>query len=245
MANRRNATAEREAIIDTQAPQVRNTWRDRLDLGAYTTTEAAWLAETTRQMVANWWRVAYAREGDRKPSSVGQPIILSYLQLIETALATTLRAQGISFADLALVHRQLRQHLRTQTPFASEKMRESWSPVGQERSSPLRQYLAANLPAAVWDHWRKTPHERLAQFEYDERFVRRWYPRGRDAILVVDPQLAFGAPIIAGTAVPIHIVEERFAAGETEAEIADDFGIDRRQIAAALELRRPKKRRVA
>jgi uncharacterized protein (DUF433 family) len=52
--------------------------------------------------------------------------------------------------------------------------------------------------------------------------------------VVVDPQRAFGTPIINGSGIPTYIIGERHAAGEAIEELADDYGLTLRQIADAL-----------
>jgi uncharacterized protein (DUF433 family) len=71
----------------------------------------------------------------------------------------------------------------------------------------------------------------LARVDRDLRGVAlRLYPfvRGQadleePRIVVIDPQISFGRPVIAGTGIPTAVVAERFQAGETIEEIAKDY----------------------
>jgi uncharacterized protein (DUF433 family) len=76
--------------------------------------------------------------------------------------------------------------------------------------------------------------ERFEQFDYEAGLALLWHPRGRDSVVLIDPRVAFGAPIIAGTGVPTRIVKEHYVAGEDVRAIGEDFGVSRRQVEEAL-----------
>jgi uncharacterized protein (DUF433 family) len=52
----------------------------------------------------------------------------------------------------------------------------------------------------------------------------------------VDPRRAFGAPVITRTGIRTEDVFSRFSAGETLADLADDYGLTLAQIEAAVRL---------
>ena len=78
--------------------------------------------------------------------------------------------------------------------------------------------------------WKRALQHRLDQFDYEDGRALRWYTRGRDGLVVVDPRIAFGAPSVVGTGVALHLLQERLASGETPAMIAADFGLTLAQI---------------
>ncbi len=63
--------------------------------------------------------------------------------------------------------------------------------------------------------------------------VVQWHVRGKASPILIDPQIAFGAPAING--VPTWAIKGRREAGETIDEIVDDFLLKREEVAAALE----------
>src|SRR5437773_2676603 len=74
----------------------------------------------------------------------------------------------------------------------------------------------------------------LRRIERDERGIAvRLFPFTRRAdsvtaeaprIIAIDPAIAFGRPVIAGSRVPTVEVAERFKAGESPRELVEDFG---------------------
>lgn len=53
-------------------------------------------------------------------------------------------------------------------------------------------------------------------------------------IVVIDPRIAFGRLVIAGTGVPTSILKERYKAGDSIEELADDYNCDRLKIEEAI-----------
>lgn len=81
----------------------------------------------------------------------------------------------------------------------------------------------------------------LRRVERDaEGAVARLYPftRKRDLqeprAIVIDPGVAFGRPVIVGSGVPTAVVAERYKAGESVADLADDYGRTRLEIEEAI-----------
>ncbi|MGH8656325.1 MAG: DUF433 domain-containing protein [Gammaproteobacteria bacterium] len=58
--------------------------------------------------------------------------------------------------------------------------------------------------------------------------------RGGDAaergIVVIDPRLGFGRPVIEGTGIRTEVIIDRFRAGEPIDSIAEDYGRSRAEI---------------
>lgn len=76
----------------------------------------------------------------------------------------------------------------------------------------------------------------LKRVEWDARgFVARLYPftRSRAAsdasapqprIVTMDPRVAFGRPALKSSGVPTAVIADRYKAGESIADLADDYG---------------------
>lgn len=68
----------------------------------------------------------------------------------------------------------------------------------------------------------------------------RLYPftRKRDSqepkAVVIDPQISFGRPVLAGTGIATAVVAERYKAGESMDALADDYGLERLKIEEAI-----------
>ena len=81
----------------------------------------------------------------------------------------------------------------------------------------------------------------LKRVERDEHGIAsRLYPftRKRDLneprLIVIDPEISFGRPVIVGTGIATSAVAERFKAGESLEELAKDYGCDPEKIQEAV-----------
>ena len=81
---------------------------------------------------------------------------------------------------------------------------------------------------------------RFREFEYERNIALRWHVAGEGSPIIIDPRISFGAPAVSGT--PTWIIRGRFEAGESNSDIADDFGLKPDEVRQALkfeeELRR-------
>ncbi|HEX4405098.1 MAG TPA: DUF433 domain-containing protein [Polyangia bacterium] len=80
----------------------------------------------------------------------------------------------------------------------------------------------------------------LARVEHDaDGLASRLFPfiRGVDKepkVIVVDPRLSYGKPVVAKTGVPVSIIVGRYRAGEDVSAIAKDYGISADQTHDAI-----------
>lgn len=54
------------------------------------------------------------------------------------------------------------------------------------------------------------------------------------ALIVIDPERAFGRPSLARTGIPVEAIQERFKGGDSAAALASDFGVGVEAIEEAL-----------
>jgi uncharacterized protein (DUF433 family) len=53
-------------------------------------------------------------------------------------------------------------------------------------------------------------------------------------VVVIDPQVAFGKPVLVNTGIPTATVAERYKAGESVDDLAEDYDLKRAQIEEAI-----------
>ena len=83
--------------------------------------------------------------------------------------------------------------------------------------------------------------EHLQRIERDEEGLAvRLYPFTRHRyvqnpkLILIDPRIAFGRPVLAGTGIATSTVAERYKAGESIAALADDYGRRAEEIEEAV-----------
>ncbi len=81
----------------------------------------------------------------------------------------------------------------------------------------------------------------LRRVDWDEAgFAIRLYPftRKRELdeprVVVIDPEVSFGKPVLVGTGIPTSTVAERYKAGESVDDLAEDYDLERAKIEEAI-----------
>lgn len=209
-------------------------WRRRLYLPTYTVKESARYAGTSLRTVSYW----HYGGGTLGPALPGKEYRkpLSYLQLVEVAFVTTFRKLGVSLQNIRKTREYASNHLNSEYPFAQY----SWQTEGTNLLLELREVekdaeLGRLIVGNKWGQttWKPMVAERFKQFDYVEELALVWHVIGRKSPIIIDPRIAFGAPIVKG--LPTWVLKGRWVAGESIPEIQDDFHIKPEYIKSALE----------
>jgi uncharacterized protein (DUF433 family) len=83
--------------------------------------------------------------------------------------------------------------------------------------------------AGVLQRVEKGPTGALRLFPLTRADVAKW-PR----LVVIDPRIAFGRPVIAGTGIPTAVIHERWKAGDSVVALAEDYDRTSEEIEEAL-----------
>jgi uncharacterized protein (DUF433 family) len=208
-------------------------WRRRLMLPAYQVKDAARYARITTQTIRNWQRAEGGRAAALARRAKGAA--LSYLQLVEVAFVSVMRGMGISLAEIKDTRDYVAQQLQSEYPFAQHRFLTD----GQNIIMELRDLEPGAAPDKLvlvgkggQLAWKEIIARKFAEFDYREGLAVRWHVAGKDSPVVIDPQVAFGAPAIRG--VPTWAVSGRKEAGESDEDIAQDFMIDVAEVRKAL-----------
>ena len=208
-------------------------WRRRLYLPAYRVSDAARYSGTATQTIS-YWRRQNEGVGPALPRSrKGQGI--SYLELIEVAFVATFRAAGVPLQRIRKARAYAAQVLKSEHPFAELR----WQTEGHHVMLDLRDIdedaLIGNLVAADKDGqvaWPEVVADRFTQFDYYNDLAMTWHVKGRDNLVIIDPRISFGAPTVKG--IPTWVLKGRWDAGESIADIEDDFGLSEEEIRQGL-----------
>lgn len=160
---------------------------------------------------------------------------LSYLQLIEVAFVATFRTLGLPLQRIRRAREYAAQSLEAEFPFAQYR----WMTEGSnlllelqevEPESKLDALIIANANGQI--AWTPMVSDRFLEFDYEDGLAIKWHVAGRESPVLIDPRISFGAPMVNG--VPTWALKGRSVAGESEEEIAQDFGLTEAEVVAAL-----------
>ena len=211
---------------------------------AYSITEAARYLSIPPATLRSW--VA----GRNYPTGTGpkffRPIIqlpgdirngLSFINLVEAHVLDAIRRHHhVPLNKIREAIRYLRRHLSSTHPLAEQRFQTDGVDLFVEKFGHL-----INVTQSGQIALREMLEAHLHRIEHDATGTAiRLYPftRKRDLhepkVVVIDPQVSYGRPVLVGTGIPTAIVAERYKAGESMDELAEDYGRSRKEIEEAI-----------
>jgi len=172
----------------------------------------------------------------RLPSIDGS-VLISFLDLMELRVVKALVDRGLSLQHVRRVATLASDLFQTAYPFASRRIftdgQEVFASLSRASDDPTLIELSTRHPQLI-----AAPIVRqyLTELDFDPRssLAQRWWPLGRNVPIVLDPKVAFGAPVVAGTATRTDIVSGLARAVHIEAA-AEAYRIERSAARAAVE----------
>src|ERR1043166_1596120 len=202
--------------------------RRRLLLPSYQIGDAAAYARISPQTVVAWHKIEAALLAQREKRAA-----LSYMQLIEVAVVAAFRKAGVSLKRIRAAREYAARNLKSEYSFAEYSFKEEgkqlWLQSGQIDGKPGAVLSADQGGQLAWE----SVIGRLREFEYEkDGIVLRWHLAGPCSPIIIDPRISFGAPAVKG--IPTWIIRGRRNAGESDSDIAADFGLKKDEVREAL-----------
>lgn len=213
-------------------------------IGAYALADAGRYLSLPLATVRSWVRGRpYPTSGGRRHSTPliclpsGDEPLLSFTNLVEAhVLAAIRRHHGVPMNKVRSALDYLEKQLRVSHPLAHAQLLTDGVSLFMDRFGEL-----VNLSASGQLAIREILAAHLQRIEHDaDGLALRLFPFSRGPrldgprIVVVDPRVAFGRPVIAGTGIRTDVVVSRHKAGESIAELAADYSIDLTQVEEAI-----------
>lgn len=220
---------------------------DTRNLPAYSYKDAEKYLHIPRDTLRSWVRGRYyqtKQHGQR----FSEPVIelpdpdnsaLSFTNLVE---AHVLRA-------IRIVHNVELKQIRIALNFISDELGYAHPLVRQDFLSTDGKSIYVKHLGMLLDvtqHGqiaiRETLEIYLTRIEVDEQGIaNKLFPfthsqgkKDDPKVVVIDPNISFGRPVIVGTGIPIEVLADRYKAGESVELLAEDYGCDRNLIQSAL-----------
>lgn len=211
---------------------------------AYSIAEAARYLSIPTATLRSW--VA----GRRYPTGSGpkffKPIIqlpgdgragLSFVNLIEAHVLDAIRRQHqVPLSKIREAIHYLRKHFSASHPLAEQRFQTDGIDLFVEKFGRL-----INVTQSGQIALRELLKTYLRRVERDANGMPiRLYPFTRKPdlrepkVVVIDPEVSFGRPVLVGTGIPTAVVAERYKAGESIDELAEDYGRSRKEIEEAI-----------
>ena len=213
---------------------------DPRELPAYTISEAAHYLTVPAATIRYW---SVGREGYAPLIEVPEnnPTLLSFLNLVELHVLAAIRRKH--YVKMPSIRRAI-EYLEEHTEQAIDKRHLLISRELETDGLDLfiEQYgQLINISRAGQIAMRKIISAALRRIERDlEGVPIKLYPFTRTAIndapamIVIDPALSAGRPVIAGTGLATQLIAERYKAGESVTQLAHDYEREHAEIEEAI-----------
>lgn len=162
---------------------------------------------------------------------------LSFVNLVEAHVLHAIRSQHqVPLENVRKALQYVQREFNSKHPLADQEFETNGCDLFLQKYGQLIN-LTRDGQLAMKDVLQKY----LKRIERDEAgLAARLYPftRGINAdafkAVVIDPNLAFGKPVLVGTGIPTVVVADRYKAGDSIDALARDYGLDRLNIEEAI-----------
>jgi uncharacterized protein (DUF433 family) len=216
---------------------------------AYSVAEAAHYLRMPEETLRSWvvGRM-YPAAGQLKRS---RPLVhlddpqrqyLSFINLVEAhVLAAIRRRHGVKLPKVRNALDYVRRQFRTERPLIDQAFQTDGLDLFVERYGELinasregqramKEIIGVYLKRIEWDA--KGLPIKLYPFTRDTQAEAA--PASDPRVVVMNPAISFGRPVITGTGIPVSSIYERYRAGDSVADLARDFHLEISAIEEAI-----------
>jgi uncharacterized protein (DUF433 family) len=219
----------------------KNPW----DLPAYTIPMASRFVRLPVATLRSWvvGRSYATMEGAKHAAPLIHPPegpharFLSFTNLVEAhVLASMRRVHEIKMYKVRSAIAYVEREFDVKHALAREVFRTDGVDLFVERVGKL-----VNVSAEDRGQLRLALHASLKRVDYVGGIASQLYPLVRTAetvdqpkLIVIDPRMAFGRPVLRGTAIPVEEIAQRFQAGDSVEVLVEEFGVSKDLVDEAL-----------
>ncbi len=213
-------------------------------IGLYTIPEAARLTGVSTQRIRGWLKgYKYPIKSGKKE---GKPVWrsdiekidgiygLSFLDLMEVKMINAFLEKGVKWKTIREAAQKACEMFRNNHPFTLRRFQTDGNRIFTELLTKEEKERLLDLNKEQFVA-KDIVEQSFKDLEFDEnKQVARWYPE-KNKIIVVDPQRAFGAPILYDEGIPTFVLATAFHAQKSYDEVAEWYAIKPAMVKAAVE----------
>ena len=212
---------------------------ETLNTPTYPLAEASRLTGISRWRISRWLR-GYSYDGGEQGPVIRRSIppestYVSFLDLIELLFVKEFLMRKFSLQLIRKALEEARNYLRT-PHIATKKFFTSGDKIILELSDNEMVALLTGGQRAmgmiIEQLYNKLDFEDVTEFG----FARRWYPRGKNGLIVIDPKKSFGRPTLIGHSVATHNIYDLYLGENKKSEpVSEWFNIPVNKIKIAVQ----------
>lgn len=211
----------------------------RFDIPLYTVAEAARFLGVPTSTFATWAK-GYVRQPPSRPPVIGAPIVTSFgaergypsipfVGLAEAMVLAAFRRSGVSLQHVRRAVPIIEREIGVEHALASQRLYTDGAVILYDYAEEQHDEELCGLTEVVSRQriFARVIREYLKRIEYagDGWATRLVSPATVRPLVAADPGRSFGQPIFIHGGVRVEDVLDRWRAGESLVEVAEDFGV--------------------
>ncbi|MBE0449018.1 MAG: DUF433 domain-containing protein [Actinobacteria bacterium] len=203
-----------------------------LGKGIYTVSEAARYSGLKFATVNRWvfgYREHLGIVDPDLPRIDGDRAI-SFLTLIELCLMGRFTKEGLPARKLRAVAEKIAREKEIVHPFAFQRLRTDGKEVYLFEDDEYRQISGKHEDNRVWKH---IVEPFFREIEFRDEYAHRWFPPSGNKMVMLDPDIRFGEPVVKDTRIGTKNIINLVKAGDSLDSIAKYYDLDLKQVKAA------------
>lgn len=240
-------------IVGTVIGSVSTTTNRHFDIPLYTTAEAARFLGVPTSTFATWAK-GYVRRPPGRPAVIGEPIVtcrsakqgyptVPFVGLAEAMIIAAFRSAGVSLQHIRRAVDVIQREIGLDHALASERLYTDGAVILFDYAESERDRELGGLTEVITRQRVFAPviEEYLKRIEYgrDGWAARLVSPTTDHPVVVIDPERSFGQPIFIHGGVRVEDVLDRWRAGESLSDVAEDFGVPPKDVEDILRVALP------
>jgi uncharacterized protein (DUF433 family)/DNA-binding transcriptional MerR regulator len=168
------------------------------------------------------------------PKDVGSPAI-DFADLLEVRFLNVFREHGVSWKAIRIASQRARDFLGVRHPFSSRRFSTDGQTILAEFVTETGDEVLIDLVRNQYELRRIISQYLFGEIDFNEDEPTRWWPVPNSRRIVIDPQRAFGAPIVDIEGVPTRILARAVVTEDSIELVASLYEVDPISVAEALE----------
>jgi uncharacterized protein (DUF433 family) len=215
-------------------------------IGLYTVPEAARLTGVAKPTIRRWLFGYRARRNGRYVESppvwesqiarIDSVTGLGFLDLMEVRFVHAFREHGVSLNNIRLAVERACEIFGSDHPFAKKRFQTDGRRIFAAIAESTGETTLIDLVKSQYAFHRVVKPSLYASLEFsDADEVLRWFPLWPRQQVVVDPEKAFGRPIVSSGHVPTDTLAQAVEAEASMERVARSFDVPVQAVRAAVE----------
>lgn len=213
--------------------------------GIYSIPEAARLTKVSNPRIYRWIRGYNYNYNSEKVKSdpvkihdynvLDNKYSISFADLIEIRFIDSFKSYGVSWKAIRIAYLHAREILKKNHPFATKTFYTDGRTIFADIQEKIQDEHFIDLVTKQFELKKVFSSYLLKGIEYSTTDdVIRWWPKGKQAGIAIDPKRSFGKPIIFKYGIPTSVLYNSFKNEDSIETVAKCFAVDSNSVSNAV-----------